>query len=168
MGINLTNGTIESVADGTIENLLKFPANFSNPDWPAFHAYRDDGHISSPSTTTVVFNGTRLNNGSHYDTSTGIFTAPIDGIYWFHCYSMDYNGGAQLVNKYFGMVKNNTRNVENELRCYTSSSGAFRAHRTGGNLYNMDAGDTMRVITINATMYGTSYVYLYFDGALIA
>jgi len=32
----------------------------------------------------------------------------------------------------------------------------------------MDAGDTMRVITINATMYGTSYVYLYFDGALIA
>ena len=66
------------------------------------------------------------------------------------------------------LVKNNTRNVENELRVYTSSPGAYRSHRTGGNLYNMDAGDTMKVITINATMYGSSYVYLYFDGALMA
>jgi hypothetical protein len=166
MPINFTNGTLQSVTDGTSTDLLQVPSNFSNPNWPAFHAYRDAGHITADA-TTIVFNGTRYNNGSYYDTSTGIFTAPVDGTYWFHVYSMDYLGTTHYVNRYLRLRYNNTASVATELRIYTSSPGAYRSHRTGGWVYKMSAGDNIRVITQNADVYGTSYVYLYFDGALL-
>jgi hypothetical protein len=47
---------------------------------PSFSAYRDAGHVSS--NNIVVFNATRFNQGSNYNTSNGRFTAPITGKYF--------------------------------------------------------------------------------------
>jgi len=57
----------------------------TKPQTPAFFATHTGA--TSPATGTLTYNtsGTGYyNNGSHLDTSTGKFTAPIDGIYHFH------------------------------------------------------------------------------------
>jgi hypothetical protein len=52
---------------------------------PAFSAYRDAGQV--PANTVFVCNNIQVNTGSHYNGSTGRFTAPVAGTYLFafHC-----------------------------------------------------------------------------------
>lgn len=50
------------------------------PKNPYFRAYHN---ASSDMNGVVIWNSTQNNNGSVYDTSTGVFTAPIAGFYWF-------------------------------------------------------------------------------------
>lgn len=165
MPINLENGALQTVSEGSTE-IFNIPNNYKFPNWPAFHAYRDAGHISS--TSLIVFNGTRLNNGGHYSVSTGLFTAPIDGTYWFHVWSMDLSGSTQYTNDYLRLQRNASTSDANELRVYTSAAQSSRSHRAGGIVRRLNSGDTMRVYNQNAQIYGTSYVYLYFCGCLLA
>lgn len=165
MAINLSSGVLQTITEGDYD-LLNIPNNYKMSDIPAFHAYRSAGHISGTA-GQVIFNGTRVNNGNHYSTTTGYFTAPIDGVYWFHCWSMDHLGSTQYVNDYYRLQRNNGTADADELRVYTSAAQATRSHRCGGKVQYMDAGDTMRIYNQNANMYGTSYVYLHWHGYLM-
>ena len=46
-----------------------------------FYVHRTGGNVGS--TNTIVYNVADSNQGSAYSTSTGIFTAPQTGLYWF-------------------------------------------------------------------------------------
>ena len=50
------------------------------PKNPYFRAYHNG---NSDMNGVVIWNSTQNNNGSVYDTSTGVFTAPVAGFYWF-------------------------------------------------------------------------------------
>ena len=52
------------------------------PAQPRFYAYGNEGstHVSG---STVRFTRTLVNTGSHYSSSTGRFTAPVSGDYYF-------------------------------------------------------------------------------------
>ena len=163
MAINLTSGTLQTINTDGVDQLL-IPANYKFPSWPAFHAYRDAGHVS-PGSTQVIFNGTQLNNGGHYNTSTGYFTAPMSGNYWFHVWTMDTNS-ARYVNDWYRIQVNNSST--NELRVYTSNNVSARSHRSGGWIRRLNTGDTVRVLNYNANIYGTSRVYCYFVGCLLS
>jgi hypothetical protein len=49
---------------------------------PAFTAYRVGSNLSG-AINPLIFDATHLNNGGHYSTSTGRFTAPVTGMYYF-------------------------------------------------------------------------------------
>lgn len=49
---------------------------------PSFYVWR--GTTAQTSGTTILYNQTNHNNGSNYVAGTGVFTAPIDGVYSFH------------------------------------------------------------------------------------
>ncbi len=57
------------------------------PSQPAFAAYRytTGQTISADVWTTCIFNTERFDIGSNYNTSTGIFTAPVTGKYQINC-----------------------------------------------------------------------------------
>ena len=67
------------------------------PARPAFHAYKsDDSNLVSSG--TYIFNSTFTNIGNCYDTTTGRFTAPVNGVYVFSTSLQMYgvNGGRYL------------------------------------------------------------------------
>lgn len=160
MAINLTGGTLaEANLNG---NRVSIPSAFFMPNRPAFHAYRDAGHVAG--STQIVFNGTRLNRGNHYNTSTGFFTAPVAGPYWFFFWGMDSTTDTRN-NAYVRLQRNSSGT--NELRIYTSTNAATRTQISGGMVYRLGAGDTMRVYNQNRIIYGISYVYCYFTGCYL-
>jgi hypothetical protein len=53
------------------------------PSQPAFYAYLPGGATTTTTGNFAGFNTTRLNRGSHYNTSNGRFTAPTAGVYRF-------------------------------------------------------------------------------------
>jgi hypothetical protein len=158
MPILLSGGTIQESGGRVV-----LPANFFAPTLPAFHAYRNAGHV--PVSTQVVFNATALNRGNHFNTSNGFFTAPIAGPYWFYFWGM-HSGTTLFNNQYVRMQRNSSGT--NELRIYTSMNVAARTAISGGMIYRMNAGDTMRIFNENVNqLYGTSNVYCYFLGCYL-
>jgi hypothetical protein len=59
------------------------------PLQPAFRAFTGTSFTGS---TVVIFNSTQFNTGGHYSTSTGRFTAPVAGRYFFTFYLLSANG----------------------------------------------------------------------------
>jgi len=57
------------------------------PSQPSFSAYTDiQRNFNSGAFTPYIFELTRYNIGNHYNTSNGIFTAPVAGRYYFNCW----------------------------------------------------------------------------------
>ena len=80
----LKTGTIQS-AGGTTAMTIDSNGRILKPAIPRFSARMQGSGMSSNSEswTTMVFDNTLVNNGTCYNTSSGEFTAPIAGDYWF-------------------------------------------------------------------------------------
>jgi hypothetical protein len=69
------------------------------PYQPAFAAHVTSAQGISTSWEKANFNGTRLNEGGHYNTSTSRFTAPVDGVYVFNA-SVLFSSGSAIDSRY--------------------------------------------------------------------
>jgi len=65
---------------GTERMLIDTAGRVTMPYQPAFRAYQ---FIPRDGAGTIIYSQTGHNIGSHYNTATGIFTAPIAGVYHF-------------------------------------------------------------------------------------
>ena len=64
----------------------------SLPKLPCFSVYKYD-NSNQVSSGVYIFNTVVHNNGSHYNSSNGRFTAPVDGYYFFYFVLQGYGGG---------------------------------------------------------------------------
>ena len=59
----------------------------------AFYAYNSANPVQTQAHGTIILNHAVTNVGNAYDTMTGVFTAPVSGVYDFHASIMDYQRG---------------------------------------------------------------------------
>lgn len=100
-GSNLTGVGVAGISSSsTSGTALSIDANniVTTPSKPIFHAYGSGGWntFSNGSFTRIDLSQTEVNQGSHYDTSTYKFTAPIAGVYHFYykVYARIQSGGS--------------------------------------------------------------------------
>ena len=84
-----TGGVARFLTGGTERMRINSSGQVTIPYQPAFRAFTGTSFTGN---TVVIFNSTQFNTGSHYSTSTGRFTAPISGRYFFTFYLLSANG----------------------------------------------------------------------------
>ena len=146
------------------------------PNNPCFQAVVNSSSSASfPSSNTyLVFGSVDINVGNHYNSSTGIFTAPVAGNYLFHISAIAHNNSATVF-RYFLYINNAKTGSGNDahLRLDRANNGAASAYAPNGSYtyYKyMNINDTARVWFYKDTASGTSYGgsdYMKFAGHLV-
>ena len=133
------------------------------PYQPSFGVYTTTGQTVG---STIQFNGTSFNTGNHFNTSTGIFTAPVAGRYWFYWHLLTdrtTNSGEGYVD----LFKNNVYHYRN----YEPKESTLNQHQEfkGGLIVDMATNDTVNLVytaAVSGNIVG-SLQHCTFSGFLI-
>ena len=134
----------------------------TKPATPCFDAVKSNGNVSAGN--IIHYNTVNVNNGNHYNSSNGRFTAPVAGFYFFS----------------YGNIKNSTNNVT-RLHIYKNGSRIYNAGRhlrmdSGQNygdngamtiVVSLAVNDYISIKVEEGEIYGTTQEYCYFNGFLI-
>ena len=115
------------------------------PQQPYFHAQQTPEISNEDFDNTVRnFDTVSVNNGSHYNNSTGLFTVPIDGFYFFSAGLWTSNGDASNGNNYAVFIirnSNGTGSVQfagaNHTRQFNSLVLSAGYYCTAGKVVNL-------------------------------
>jgi hypothetical protein len=133
----------------------------TKPYHPVFDvAYSGSGYNA---TTTVLFDQVYVNVGSHYNASTGRFTAPVDGVYTFYTTQIKNNDSPNVARRKFlknGSTTHNSRHLRLDLDQPYGDNGTLVMTTS------LVAGDYIEVQVFAGSSYGTRE-YDYFGGYLI-
>lgn len=129
---------------------------------PYFRAGRDAGNLNSAA--DIVFNSVFEDNNGDYDNTTGKFTAPVDGTYFFSWTILSSSTAGQEDN--VAIYKNSTSSNQMYLR----SHGDRAAYNTmsGSLVIKLVAGDTIYARLTSGGIYGSSKVWTQVCGYQIA
>ena len=130
---------------GTDQLAIDASGRVTMPYQPSFHAHA--GSTAETAGSVIVYPSTFSNVGNHYNTSTGVFTAPVAGTYTFYAYCL--------------RSTNNTR-TDMHIRVNGSDWGRSRSHASTTGYYETQT--TLLTITLAANdavdayvAYGTAY-----------
>ena len=132
------------------------------PYQPAFDVAWSGSNYSTKN--PVIFDQVFLNVGGHYSTTTGRFTCPVDGVYFFYT-SFIKNNTTAVARRRFeknGSILVNGRHQ----RMSETSANTYGDNGTYNHMVECDAGDYITVNHYAGTSYGNND-YDYFGGYLI-
>ena len=161
-------------ASGILSEKMRIDSagRITKPLQPVFYAQiTTSAYTLTTTETALVYDTARINVGSHYNTSNGRFTAPIDGLYEFGYAAI----GANTADVYRYTLRVNGSNIyttKPQLRVDTSQSQS--QYGTNGEFVvyvNMTAGQYAQVYAKadggNNGFSNNSTGYTYFRGRLI-
>ncbi|XP_052083633.1 complement C1q-like protein 4 [Mytilus californianus] len=128
-------------------------------DFPAFTAYRASRQSLSVN-TVVKFDKVWTNNGNGYNPSSGVFTAPMAGLYHFAAVVMSTDGKTLFVR----LFNNNAKITSSYITSTGYKTGTFDVVLT------LEKGDKVSIKSghNSQTIYSDSDNYCTFSGNLIA
>jgi hypothetical protein len=153
------------------DNVMRFTQAgiVTKPYQPAFMAY---GMGNTTLGSYVIYPSVHLNKGSHYNASTGVFTAPVAGVYYFSWSAI--GNTASSIYRWFLRINDTNFLGDYHLRQDTQETGD--AYATNGNrdvIINLAANDTVRIYFASDAsilpygVNGTTDSYLNFMGYLL-
>ena len=166
-GSSLFFGTSNSYSSGVTNTSLEIDpeGRVTKPYQPAFHVDYD-GTASVSDGSVLTYPNVILNQGSHYSTSTGKFTAPVAGNYLIY---LDAIGGAVTDTFRFKIQKNESQYLDAaQLRIQTPSNNVY-GNGTKVEIIPLAANDNLRIF-FDSDNGQTAYAdqnYLTFGGYLL-
>ena len=147
-----TNHPLAFQINASQKMLLDTSGRLTIPNQPSFDAH-SPAKIGSG---TVIWGGTRSNTGNHFSTTTGLFTAPIAGVYHFSFNLMMGNPmTASYVRPLFAL--NGIANTRYGDTLDSNTGGSYKSSELSITT-KLAANDTWSVINnANTESYGASY-----------
>ena len=138
----------------------------TKPSHPCFDANITSGPVSS--TNVIVYNNTTANNGNHYSTSNGRFTAPVAGYYqfWWGCIKANTSSVVRLHMRKNGSTSNMNNNRQLRLDSQ-DSNGRYGENGAVTLITYLNQNDYVQVVVTEGTAYGSGEDYTYFVGVLL-
>ena len=137
----------------------------TTPSQPYFNVTKNDASYTLGNNDTFVFNRVMSNIGSHYNSSTGRFTAPVAGKYLFIFQTILIGAYASAAIKYY---KNNGRIYGGDIHFSPNPSPSNSwTNVTSNQIVTMNANDYIEVrnIGLNVTYHGDHWAH--FTGMLL-
>ena len=148
----------------------------TKPYHPSFCARQQsgDGYVSTNIFRLTLVNDDNFswNNGGHYSTSTGKFTAPVAGVYYFEAQAMTtgHSNGDNIQDMLQLRTNNGLVTYARQRRTYFRSeddANGYYTNSTAGQV-NLAAGDTVWFQRAPGKTFGYGNTnYTYFTGWLI-
>ena len=150
------------------------------PTLPVFFAWRSDNYTLNQTYTNMVYDKEDVDIGNNYDTSTGIFTVPQNGVYEFGWASIALANATVFR---YRLAMGGDYDWNNSHGGYGRYELRLDQGGTGGSAYasngeycayvNCTAGQEMSIMAVcdsgTLTGYGhINYRYTYFRGRLVA
>lgn len=160
---NAQAGDIKFTTNAIERMRIDSSGRVTQPYQPAFYAYKSNANYTGNATITS-WNGVPLNIGGHFNGTTGVFTAPIAGKYFF--------SGRALLNQtnsagyyYLDFVYNGAT----ASRMYKYVPASTYESFDISLMYNLNANDTvnLEVQVAGSSWYGVNSVYTQFIGRLL-
>ena len=163
------------IGSGTLRWQIDSSGRMTLPYQPSFRTGRSTNY-SPGANTDIVFNSTantfHHNVGGHYSTSTGRFTCPISGRYFFTA-CIIWGGGLSNQN----LADAASLNVNGGVACYSFRRAAFISGTTGGTdgyytdhlscIVNLNVNDYVTIRNAyNIQVHGNE-LYCWFAGHLL-
>ena len=159
---NANSSSVGFWHSGAWRQLITASGHVSAPYQPAFSAYHQTGGSVVFPVGTLVFNSTRFNTGSGYNTANGRFTAPTAGKYFFHTAMFKYTTYANASNTYWGFNVN-----AGSYHWINHGAQGYDGGQSLSAFVSMNAGDYIEVVT-NSSIETYREWYNTFEGFKVA
>ena len=132
------------------------------PNRPCFDVVKSNGNVSSGN--YIIYNTDHINNGGHYSTSTGKFTAPVAGFYFFAFGTI--KNTSSVTRLYIRKNQSNVYNAGRHLRI-DDNQGGYGDNGAMTIVLSLAVGDEIQIYCGGGEIYGTTQEYCYFNGFLL-